>query len=101
MGCASRGTRHATARRRSGRKPEMTLLDPAALPLAASGTPSLLMILVGLVVVLVLLGAFWWGSRRVARRRRPTGGVRQPPGATREKAAQDSEAPDSGGNRQR
>ncbi|MFD5323546.1 DUF6479 family protein [Streptomyces sp. NPDC127092] len=79
----------------------MTPLDPAALPLAASGTPSLLMILVGLVVVLVLLGAFWWGSKRVARRRRPTGEVRQAPGTTHETAVHDSAAPDSGGKRQR
>ncbi|MFF9199869.1 DUF6479 family protein [Streptomyces sp. NPDC014779] len=75
----------------------MSPVTLAALPLAASGTPSLLMILVGLVVVLVLIGAFWWGSRRVARRRRPTGGVRQPPVPTHDRAVRDRDAPDPRG----
>ncbi|GGR18391.1 DUF6479 family protein [Streptomyces roseolus] len=64
--------------------------------LAASGSPSLFLILVGVVPVLVLLGAFWWGSRRVARRRR-SAGVAQPPPA---EARRDSwSAPEEGQTR--
>ncbi|MFI8103859.1 DUF6479 family protein [Streptomyces sp. NPDC086023] len=44
---------------------------PSAAQLAAYGSPSLLLILAGLVVVAVLLGAFWWGSRRAAARKDP------------------------------
>ncbi|MGW2681458.1 DUF6479 family protein [Streptomyces sp. NPDC001436] len=43
----------------------------ASLPLAASGSPSLLLILVGLVLVALLIGAFRYGSRRAAARKDP------------------------------
>ncbi|MFF5707323.1 DUF6479 family protein [Streptomyces sp. NPDC012794] len=39
--------------------------------LAASGSPSLLLILAGVVVAALLVGAFWYGSRRAAARRDP------------------------------
>ncbi|MGC0327316.1 hypothetical protein RKD23_000306 [Streptomyces sp. SAI-170] len=62
-----------------GNAPHMNEL----LPLAASGSPSLFLIVVGVVLVLMILGAFWWGSRRAARRQSPgpAGPTVQPPAA--------------------
>ncbi|CAL9335594.1 DUF6479 family protein [Streptomyces sp. enrichment culture] len=65
-------------------------------PLAASGSPSLFLILVGVVLVLLILGAFWWGSRRAARRKSPgpTGPTAQPPAAATRENSWDT--PDDG-----
>ncbi|MEU9303840.1 DUF6479 family protein [Streptomyces sp. NPDC048269] len=43
----------------------------ASVSLAASGFPSLFLIVVGLVVVALLIGAFWYGTRRAATRKDP------------------------------
>ncbi|MEU9039913.1 DUF6479 family protein [Streptomyces sp. NPDC048352] len=43
----------------------------ASAALAASGSPSLLLILAGVVVAALLIGAFWYGTRRVAARKDP------------------------------
>lgn len=54
----------------------------ASLPLAATGSPPLFLIAVGVVVAALLVAAFWYGSRRVAARKDP--GARlseQPPPA--------------------
>ncbi|RPK54866.1 hypothetical protein EES43_27760 [Streptomyces sp. ADI96-02] len=52
-------------------------MNASSVPLAADVTPSLLLIMIGIVVAVLLLGAFWLGSRRAARRKDP--GVRPSP----------------------
>ncbi|WP_329274966.1 DUF6479 family protein [Streptomyces sp. NBC_00691] len=47
---------------------------------AASGSPALLLILIGVGIAVLLIAAFWWGTRRVARRK-VSAGVAQPPAA--------------------
>jgi flagellar basal body-associated protein FliL len=68
------------------------------LPLAASGSPSLFLIVVGVVLVLMILGAFWWGSRRAARRQSPgpSGPTAQPPTAASREASWDTPDDDTG-----
>ncbi|WP_327260209.1 DUF6479 family protein [Streptomyces sp. NBC_01232] len=43
----------------------------ASLPLAASGSSSLFLIMAGVVVAALLVSAFWYGSRRAATRKDP------------------------------
>ncbi|MFJ5776307.1 DUF6479 family protein [Streptomyces sp. NPDC093094] len=71
------------------------------LPLAASGSPSLFLIVVGVVLVVLILGAFWWGSRRAARRKSPgpAGPIAQPPAAAGRGDSWDT--PDDGTGRRR
>ncbi|MET9730435.1 DUF6479 family protein [Streptomyces sp. NPDC006458] len=70
------------------------------MPLAASGFPSLFLIVVGIVLVLLILGAFWWGSRRAARGKSPgPGPTVQPPAAARREDSWDTPDGDSGRRR--
>lgn len=60
----------------------------SSLPLAASGSSSLFLIVAGLVVVALLISAFWYGSRRAAARKDP--GARPADQGPRARARQDS-----------
>ncbi|MGW6858814.1 DUF6479 family protein [Streptomyces xanthophaeus] len=55
--------------------------------LAASGSPSLLLTLAGVVVVAVLLSAFWYGGRRARAGKDPGPLAGQPPQAQQHKDA--------------
>lgn len=56
--------------------------------LAASGFPSLFLVLAGVVVAAVLIAAFWYGSRRTAARKDP--GAQPPDQSPPARARQDS-----------
>ncbi|MFJ7271687.1 DUF6479 family protein [Streptomyces sp. NPDC099050] len=57
------------------------------MPLAAETSPSLFLLLAGVVVVALLIGAFWYGARRRARNLDPGATTGQNPQA---RARQDS-----------
>lgn len=68
----------------------------ASVPLAASGSPSLFLIMVGVVVAALLIGAFWYGARRAAARKDP--GARPSDQSPPARARQESwQAPDDSG----
>ncbi|MFI9152296.1 DUF6479 family protein [Streptomyces sp. NPDC053367] len=68
------------------------------MPLAASGSPSIFLIVIGIVLVLMILGAFLWGSRRAARRKSPgpAGPTAQPPAAASREDSWETPGEDTG-----
>ncbi|MFJ3832297.1 MULTISPECIES: DUF6479 family protein [unclassified Streptomyces] len=68
----------------------------ASLPLAASGSSSLFLIIAGVIVAALLVSAFWYGSRRAAARKDP--GARPSDQSRAARARQDSwQTPDEPG----
>lgn len=68
----------------------------ASEPLAASGFPSLFLIVIGVVVAALLIAAFWYGTKRAAARKDP--GARPSTQSPPARARQDSwQTPDDSG----